>query len=292
MSLEAQSTLLALASALGFASATVANRVALRHMTTLAGATVSIPAVTTVLWLLAPWWLRDTGAHLDAVAVFAAIGLLFPATVTLMIYESNARLGPTTTATVSSTAPLFAFAAAVLFLGEVLSLSVTVATVMIVAGIAMLSWNARPMPRGGASRPRDLLLPTGAAVVRGASQVAMKFGLALWPSAYAATLVGYTVSTMVVLLASRLAGRRHPLSYTRRGIVAFLVVGAFNGSAMFLMYAALAHGEVVRVAPIVASYPLLTLLLSALFLREERFTHRQLGGIALTVAGVALCVQR
>ena len=292
MPVDAQATALALAAALGFALATVANRVALRHMSTVAGATVSIPAVTITLWLLAPWWLRDIDAHPDAVAVFAAIGVLFPATVTLMIYESNARLGPTTTATVSSTAPLFAFAAAVLFLGEVLSLAVAIATVMIVAGIAMLSWKARAIPASKARLPGDLMLPAGAAVVRGASQVAMKFGLALWPSAYAATLVGYTVSSAVVLLAGRVTGRRQPLRYTRPGVGAFLVVGACNGSAMFLMYAALARGEVVRVAPIVASYPLLTLLLSALLLREEHFTPRQLGGIALTVAGVALCVQR
>lgn len=284
----------ALAAACGFALAMIANRVALRHMATLAGATVSIPAVTMTLWLLAPWCLQGAAEHASAVAVFAAIGVLFPAAVTLMIYEGNTRLGPTTTATVSSTAPLFAFVAAVAFLGEALSWRMALATAMIVCGIAWLSWSG-PAPgdrAGHRSRPADLLFPAGAALVRGAAQVAMKFGLALWPSAYAATLVGYTVSSLVVIGASRLAARRRPPVYTLRGIGWFLLVGACNGSAMFLMYAALARGEVTRVAPIVASYPLITLLLSALLLREERFSHRQLAGIGLTVAGVAACALR
>ena len=40
------------------------------------------------------------------------------------------------------------------------------------------------------------------------------------------------------------------------------------------------------VSPLVATYPLFTLALSALFLREERFGARVLLGVALTVAGV------
>lgn len=285
--------MLALGAAFCFALAMIANRVALRHMSTVAGSTISIPAVTATLWLLAPWWLEDVTGRGDALLVFAAIGLLFPATVTLMIYEGNARLGPTLTATVSSTAPLFAFAAAVLVLGEALSWAVALATAMIVAGIALLSWQGQAIATASrALRGADLLFPAGAAVVRGASQAAMKLGLALWPSAYAALLVGYTVSSLVVLAAGRLAARRRPQHYTRRGVAWFLAVGACNGSAMFLMYAALALGEVTRVAPVVASYPLITLLLSALLLREERFSRLQFAGIALTIAGVVICVLR
>jgi drug/metabolite transporter (DMT)-like permease len=285
--------LFAFGAAACFALAMVANRVALRHMGTIAGSTISVPAVTVTLWLLAPWCLDDPSTHGAALAVFAAIGVLFPATVTLMIYEGNARLGPTLTATVSSTAPLFAFVAAVLFLGESFSWGVGLATTLTVAGIALLSWQGHALATASrALRGGDLLFPAGAALVRGASQVAMKFGLALWPSAYAALLVGYTVSSAVVFGAGRLAARRRRLVYTRHGVAWFLAVGACNGSAMFLMYAALARGEVTRVAPIVASYPLITLLLSGLLLREERFSRLQLAGIALTVAGVVMCVLR
>jgi len=46
------------------------------------------------------------------------------------------------------------------------------------------------------------------------------------------------------------------------------------------------RGQVSVVSPLVATYPLFTLALSALFLREERFGARVLLGVALTVAGV------
>jgi drug/metabolite transporter (DMT)-like permease len=283
----------ALGAAFCFALALVANRVALRHMSTIAGATVSTPAVTLALWLLAPWLLDTQAAQAGAIVIFAAIGLLFPAAVTLMMYEGNTRLGPTLTATVSSTTPLFAFVAALALLGETLSWRVALATAMIVCGIMLLSWQRHAII-AAAERMRapDLLFPAGAALVRAVSQVALKFGFAIWPSAYAATLIGYTVSSLVILGANRVAARRRRLVYTGRGIAWFLLVGAGNGSAMFLMYVALERGEVTLVAPIVASYPLITLLLSALLLGEERHSRLQYTGMALTVAGVVLCILR
>ena len=66
----------------------------------------------------------------------------------------------------------------------------------------------------------------------------------------------------------------------------FIAVGLCNGAGMLAMYAALARGQVSVVSPLVATYPLFTLALSALFLREERLGARVLAGVALTVAGV------
>ena len=54
------------------------------------------------------------------------------------------------------------------------------------------------------------------------------------------------------------------------------------------MYFALARGQVSVVSPIVATYPLFTLVLSLLLLRHERVTPRMALGAAVTVAGVML----
>ena len=43
-------------------------------------------------------------------------------------------------------------------------------------------------------------------------------------------------------------------------------------------------------SPIVATYPLFTLVLSALFLREEVITSRIVFGVTLTVSGVGVLV--
>ena len=47
------------------------------------------------MWCLAPFYLDTRGASVSAGVIFgAAVGLFFPATVTLLIFESNQRLGP------------------------------------------------------------------------------------------------------------------------------------------------------------------------------------------------------
>jgi hypothetical protein len=46
------------------------------------------------------------------------VGVIFPAVVTLLGYESNRLAGPTVTGALASTTPLFAALGAIVFLGE------------------------------------------------------------------------------------------------------------------------------------------------------------------------------
>jgi drug/metabolite transporter (DMT)-like permease len=188
-------------------------------------------------------------------------------------------------------------AAAVLLLGEVLDLRRAAGTLAVVLGIAVLSTagnasKAASPVAGNTVDGRGMVLALGAAMLRAAAQVLLKIGFVFWASPYAAILAGYTVSAAVILIASRLLAGRAPIVRTRGGIPWFILAGVCNGSAMLLMYAALVDGEVSLVAPIVAGYPLFTLLLSALFLGNERLAGRHLLGVAITVAGVALLASR
>jgi hypothetical protein len=56
------------------------------------------------------------------------------------------------------------------------------------------------------------------------------------------------------------------------------------------MYLALTAAPVALVAPIVAAYPLVTALVSAIALREETVTSRMLIGAAVTVAAIVYLV--
>ncbi len=114
----------------------------------------------------------------------------------------------------------------------------------------------------------------------------MKGGLALWPEPFVAVLVGYSVSCATIFAASRALVPKSAAPLNRRGFLWFVAVGACNGAGMLAMYAALARDQVSVVSPLVATYPLFTLALSALFLRDEKFGPRVLLGVALTVAGV------
>ena len=71
----------------------------------------------------------------------------------------------------------------------------------------------------------------------------------------------------------------------------FIAVGIVNGAAVLLLYLALNRGPVTIVAPLVACYPLLTLILNWLFLGQRIPTRFALAGVFTTVAGVGLLLK-
>lgn len=279
-----ESALWALAAAAGLGAGMITTRQGLRYASVAAGAAIGVPSSTLVFWCLAPFVLDTGGFNLAAAGVFALVGLFFPAAVTLLTYSGNQRMGPTITSAVSCTTPLFALSGAILFLGEHLSAGNVLGTGAIVLGMFALTWSRGALARGWPLWA--LVLPFAAAALRAVAQVLTKAGLALWHNPYAAGLIGYTVSAVVILAATRLRGPRKPTD--RRALPWFFATGMFNGASLFLMYTALGKGKVALVSPIVATYPLFTLALSLVFLRHERVPPRVALGAALTVAGVVI----
>ena len=279
--------LLSLLSSLCFGVALVTGRVGLRTLDARSGAAISIPTATVVFVVAAPFALDIKGFTVEAALWFAAVGLLFPAVVTILTFRSNEQLGPTVTSTVSGTAPLFALLAAGLLLGERVPQQAAIASAAVVVGVGVLSWTGSARRPGGAGW--SLLWHISGAVLRGLAQVGAKAGLLLWPSAFAAGLIGYCVSSATVIGASRMgrAGRPRP---AKRSIAWFAATGILNGGAVLLMYAALSMAPVAMVAPVVASYPLITALVSAAVLREEALTARRVAGAGITAAAIIYLV--
>jgi drug/metabolite transporter (DMT)-like permease len=277
---------LALAASALLGTAVVLANVGLRYVDSARGALIAIPATTALYWLLALFLLRLDQWNAAALAIFAVVGVIFPAVVTLLGYESNRLAGPTITGTLASTTPLFAALGAVIFLGESLTPAVAGGTAAIVLGAVALTWRGTGRPQAWA--PWVIALPLAGAAIRGGALTTVKAGLALWPDPFVAGLIGYTVSSATILAANRAlpAGRR--AAFDARAVPWLLAVGACNGMAVLAMYAALARGQVSVVSPLIVTYPLFTLAGSALFLRDERLDARVLFGVVATVAGVVV----
>ena len=278
---------LALCAALCFGLALVLTQFGLRHLSPRQGAVVSISTTALLFWLLSPLTLDLAGWNGRALVIFLALGLLFPATVTLLTFEANRRMGPSVSGALGNLAPVFAVALAALALGEAPDLPQAVGIATIVIGVAALSvdrrWLDTSWPYWAAG------LPIAAAAIRGLVQPVMKLGLQMWPSPFAAALAGYSVSALIV--AGALARSGAPAgAFKRPGIAWFAAVGLSNGSAVLAMYAALARGSVVVVAPLVATYPLVTLLLAAILWRDAPTTLLRVVGVALTVLGAAVLI--
>jgi drug/metabolite transporter (DMT)-like permease len=277
---------LALCSAFGFGVAFVLTQFALRWIPPRLGAAVSIPTSTLLFWCLAPFSIDPAAVNLSAAALFAVVGLLFPAAVTLLNFESNRLMGPNIAGAVGGLAPLFAVLLAVTLLGEHLRFSQLSGIAAIAAGVVLMysgRWQTFTV-RG----LWLLALPLAAAAIRGFVQPVIKLALERWHNPVAAVVIGYTVSSAVLILAALVPARMPQQSFDRRGALWFAAVGLCNGCAVLSMYAALGRGPVTLVSPLIASYPLVTLLLSVRFLKRERVDVRLTAAVAITVGGVVL----
>ena len=276
----------AFASAFFLGAGVVLAQLGLRTVEPLSGAAISVPSFTLLFLLLSPLILQGEPVVWQGIPVFIAIGLFFPASLTLLTFASNRALGPVITSTLGNLAPLFAVATAVVLLQEPLHPPQLLGLVIAVAGAAIIT----------VTRPRDLghwrswalLLPLCSALVRGATPPIMKLGLEVWPSPLWACLIGYVVSSLVVLGVERVRNGSLVAKASRPGRFWFAVTGICNGLSVLTLFAAVRNGPITLVAPIVAVYPLVTLLLSAITLRHVRITPRIVAGMVLTVAGVAL----
>jgi len=281
--------LLAILGTVCFGAGMISSRLGLRDTDARTGAAISVPTATLLFVASAPFTVDADAFSLDAALIFAAVGLVYPAMVTLITFRSNELLGPTVTSAVSGTAPLFAILAAAMLLGEQVPAQAAIAALGVAVGVALLSWrreSAAGAAQGHAIRGRALLWPVGGALLRGLAQTGAKAGLLIWANPFAASLIGYLVSSAAVFGAAhaRSGGRRQASAAGKRW---FIATGIINGSAMVLMYGALAQAPVSTVAPIIAAYPLVTVLGSALFLRDETLRPQMVCGAIITVAAIA-----
>src|SRR5262249_51807781 len=130
--------------------------------------------------------------------------------------------------------------------------------------------------------------PLCSALVRGLTPPIMKLGLEIWPSPLWACLIGYVMSSLVVLTVQRVRKGSFIVQAPREGRFWFAMTGISNGLSALSLFIALRNGPITLVAPLAAIYPLVTVGLSAVMLKHIDITVRIVVGTALTVLGVAL----
>ncbi|MCX7312576.1 MAG: EamA family transporter [Alphaproteobacteria bacterium] len=278
--------LLGLASAAFLGAGLVLTQFGLRTVHPLSGAAISVPSFTIVFLLLSPLLLHGQSIEWRAVPIFAAVGLVFPAALTMLTFASNRALGPVVTGALGNLSPLLSVGVAVLLLHEPLRSLQFAGLVVSVVGVFTITVTRTDDMRDW--RTWALLLPLGASVVRGVIPPVIKVGLEVWPNAIAAGLTGYIFSTLTVLTVERIRTGRFLVNAPWSGKLWFALNGICNGTGTLLLYAALGAGPVSLVAPLYATYPLFTVGMSVLFLGNVKVTFRLVAGTALTVGGVVL----
>ena len=190
---------------------------------------------------------------------------------------------------ISAQAPFAAFFA-IAFTGEVLRPLVAVVTVGVVAALLLASGDS--LTQGWRTDRRYLIgcltaLAAGAAM--GGSTVLAKKTLEVYGSPLTVTVLSMTVAMVILFPAFGAVAARNPAirTFDWRSMGLVSVSGISSTIAIVAQFLAVQRADVVVVVPILATFPLWTLLLSHLLIaRLEQITLRLTIGALLAVAGV------
>ena len=278
----------ALANAFLFALHNLFTKKALRYSNPATGVISSLLINIVFLWAMALLLVPLANVTAASILIFVGVGFFQPGLTRLLTYKGIDTLGVAITDSIRASTPLFSALMAIIFLGEDVTLPIIAATLMIIAGIILLSWRRDSMQLAGSAI--YLWYPIAASALAGASQVVRKFGLAAVPHPFLAAAVTASSSLVVsVLTLWYVEKTQESWKMNRRCFWWFLAAGVTVSLAMTCIYYALDLGKVSVVIPISSTGPLFSLILTAIFLRGvERVTLRIVVSAALIVVGVML----
>ena len=278
----------ALANAFLFALHNLFTKKALRYSNPATGVISSLLINIVFLWAMALLLVPMANVTAASILIFVGVGFFQPGLTRLLTYKGIDTLGVAITDPIRASTPLFSAFMAIIFLGEDVTLPILAATLMIIAGIILLSWRRDSMQLAGSAI--YLWYPIAASALAGASQVVRKFGLAAVPHPFLAAAVTASSSLVVsVLTLWYVEKTQESWKMNRQCFWWFLAAGVTVSLAMTCIYYALDLGKVSVVIPISSTGPLFSLILTAIFLRGvERVTLRIVVSAALIVGGVML----
>lgn len=278
----------ALANAFLFALHNMFTKKALRYSNPATGVITSLLINIVFLWSVSILFVPLSSLTSVSILIFVVVGFFQPGLTRLLTYKGIDSLGIAITDPIRASTPLFSAIMAIIFLGEEITLPIVVATLMIIAGIILLSWRSGSMKLVGSAV--FLWYPIAASALAGASQVVRKFGLAAVPHPFLAAAVTATSSFVVSLLTMWYVEKsQETWKMNQQCFWWFLAAGVTISFGMTCIYYALDLGKVSVVIPISSTGPFFSLVLSALFLRDvERVTLRIVLSAAMIVGGVIL----
>ncbi len=283
MTSDATAQVLALITSVFYASALVSARAGMRYSTPTTVTLVSILIQNLLLWTAI---FITGGVHavpISGILLFTLVGI-FQLGVRLLAYTGVEKIGASRSSALQSVSPLISAAIAIAFLGEPTTLLIILGTCLVVVGIVLISW--KPERQLGDFRRWHLLLPIGAAFLTGINHPIRRYVLTMASEPLFFSALMGTVSLGGFLIYFVVSPRSQRLVWDRQAIGPFLATGFCETISILLIITAISMGRVVIVAPIAASYPVWSLIQSAIFLRDvESIQWKVIAGILSVVAG-------
>jgi len=276
--------MLALTSALFSAVGTILIQRGLRRSNFYAGFWINIAVGVVGLWTAVLLFVPTSEWDWRGLPYFIVSGVVGTACGRLFRVASIEKVGAPVAAAVSNLAPLIATGAAIMLLGERVTLAILAGTLVIVCGTVLLSLSGKQV----GFPARYLIYPFIAATCFGLVQIVRKMGLS-----EAGPLFDGALNVSAALVASTAfiiaSGNWHALKCDRGSFGYLAIGGVAENTGVLLVIVALGYGDVSVVSPLSATAPLFVLLLAFLFPGDNPpLTRRVVTGIVLIVLGVVL----
>ena len=280
----------ALLSAFLYSVSMIMARIGLKSTDTFFGVLISMGSSFIVSLLLLIFFVPINHFIGWPLLFFAMAGLAGPCLGRFMLFIGINRVGSSTASALYSIKPLFSAVAAILILGELLTIGIAIATVIMVAGLAIISSRDSGSSTQDSWSKIDLIFPIAAGAAYGLSHVFRKIGLNINHD----PLMGVVVQNVAALsfslpLALFKKNRQQVVWKYQKAWIAFGLSGIFSVLGQMALFQALEVGSVIIVSPLSAVSPLFVIVMAAIFLKKlERVTWQITVGAVLIVTGTII----
>ena len=274
---------LALVTSISYAGALICSRLGLKYSTPTTVTLVSILIQNLVLWTAVFFLSGIPRVSWVSVTLFGIVGV-FQLGVRLLAYTGVLKIGASRSSALQSINPLISFTIAIVVLKESATALTLAGTLLVVAGVVLVSWRAEQELLS--FRWWHLLLPVGAAILSGVNHPMRRYALSLSnePLFFSAFMGFVTLIAFAGYMT--ISSQESRLVWDRRALWPFVCTGIFETFSIFLIIKALSIGPVVVIAPIAATYPVWSLIGAKLFLKDvERIGLKAAVGILSVVGG-------
>ncbi len=248
----------------------------------------SIGMSAIIMWILVPFFIPLSSFLAPAIWYFVVGGIFAPGLGRMLNFKGIEKVGLARSVPISNSSPMFASLLAVFLMDETWTLQNFLGTLLVVLGVVIL---AKKETEQAPWRKIDLIYPALASISFAISINLRKLGLLAEDIPLMAAAVTATAALLFAVTVLKTQGGRQAISLSRQSAGWYFASGLFNSAAMLSVFYALSFGKIVIVEPLVAVNPVITLFLSAIFLRDlEAITSRVTVGAGCTVVGSILVI--
>lgn len=225
---------------------------------------------------------RTLTLNVLAIVLFAIGGLLSLGIGRLLYFISINKIGVARSSAIVGSSPVFTVILSIPILAEKPTTTTILGATSVTIGIIL------------ASGAKEFKLEKAVAIALAAtlsyalSNIISKAGLQIEPDPYLSAQVGATTSLIFFLIYMICTNQKNNIKIPKTSLLYFITTGIVMSIGWLSMMTALKLGAVSIVTTIVYSYPLFTLLLTRLLMKEEKFGTREIVGAITIILGVAV----